>query len=79
VIIAFGDPLGRIMRFISNSGRKAQITLLMGDHLGDFKTLVDNYLPKPAIDKASIKMAELLKQRGFMQFKELGNSAEVEV
>ncbi|MGJ7752475.1 SIR2 family protein [Escherichia coli] len=79
VIIAFGDPLGRIMRFIGNSGRKAQITLLMGDHLGDFKTLVDNYLPKPAIDKASIKMAELLKQRGFMQFKELGNSAEVEV
>ncbi|MGI3463296.1 hypothetical protein ACRU22_08195 [Providencia stuartii] len=67
------------MNFITKSGRKAQITLLMGDHLGDLKTLVDNYLPKPAIDKASIKMAELLKQRGFMQPKELGNSTDSEV
>ncbi|WP_286842410.1 SIR2 family protein [Idiomarina sp. UBA4206] len=65
VIIAFNDPLQRVVDFIDKSGRKAQITLLLGDHLGDLKTLVDNYLPKPAIDKASIKMAELLKQRGF--------------
>ncbi|MGT2537287.1 SIR2 family protein [Escherichia coli] len=79
VIIAFGDPLGRIMNFIRRSGRKAQITLLMGDHLGDLKTLVDNYLPKPAIDKASIKMAELLKQRGFIQSKEFGTSAGTEL
>ncbi|ASE81646.1 TPA: SIR2 family protein [Citrobacter koseri] len=79
VIMAFGDPLGRIINFISKSGRKAQITLLMGDHLGDLKTLVDNYLPKPAIDKASIKMTELLKQRGFIQSKELGNSTGSEV
>ncbi|MDA6077436.1 SIR2 family protein [Edwardsiella anguillarum] len=78
VIIAFGDPLQRIMSFISKSGRKAQITLLMGDHLGDLKILVDNYLPKPAIDKASIKMAELLKQRGFIQSKELGSSTGTE-
>ncbi|EGQ8018473.1 MULTISPECIES: SIR2 family protein [Vibrio harveyi group] len=67
VIIAFGDPLGRIIRFFNTSPRKAQITLLMGSHLGDLKTLVDNYLPKPAIDRASIKMADLLKQRGFLQ------------
>ncbi|WP_273859382.1 SIR2 family protein [Photobacterium sp. GSS17] len=67
VIIAFGDPLGRIMRFYSASPRKAQITLLMGTHLGDLKTLVENYLPKPAIDRTSIKMADLLKQRGFLQ------------
>lgn len=79
VIMAFGDPLERIENFIIKSGRKAQITLLMGNHLGDLKTLVDNYLPKPAIDKASIKMAELLKQRGFMQPKELDNSSDSEV
>ncbi|WP_430265684.1 SIR2 family protein [Proteus mirabilis] len=79
VIIAFGDPLERIMNFIGKSGRKAQITLLMGDHLGDLKTLVDNYLPKPAIDKASIKMAELLKQRGFIQSEHSGNATTTEV
>lgn len=79
VIIAFGDPLGRIISFISKSGRKAQITLLMGDHLGDLKTLVDNYLPKPAIDKASIRMADLLKQRGFIKSEYASNSTSDEV
>ena len=64
VIIAYGDPLGRIMRFINESGRQAQISLLLGDHFGDLKTLVDYYLPKAAIDRTSIRMAELLKSRG---------------
>jgi len=64
VIIAYGDPLGRIMRFIKDCGRQAQISLLLGDHFGDLKTLVDYYLPKAAIDRSSIRMAELLKSRG---------------
>lgn len=64
VIIAYGDPLGRIMDFINTCGRKAQITLLLGDHFGDLKTLVDYYLPKAAIDRTSIRMTELLKSRG---------------
>ena len=45
-------------------GRYSQISLLIGDHLGDFQTLVDNYLPKPAIDQTTFRMAELLKSRG---------------
>lgn len=64
VIIAYGDPLGRIMRFLKDSGRQAQISLLLGDHFGDLKKLVDYYLPKAAIDRTSIRMAELLKSRG---------------
>ncbi|CAM3881757.1 SIR2 family protein [Rheinheimera salexigens] len=64
VIIAYGDPLGRIMNFVKDSGRQAQISLLLGDHFGDLKTLVDYYLPKAAIDRTSIRMAELLKSRG---------------
>jgi hypothetical protein len=63
VIISHGDPLGRIMRMYEKLGRHAQITLLIGNHLGDFQTLVDNYLPKPAIDKTTFRMAELLKSR----------------
>jgi hypothetical protein len=31
--------------------------------LADLKTLVDYFLPKPSIDRASIRMGELLKQR----------------
>lgn len=63
VVISHDDPLGRIMQMYQRLGRHAQITLMLGNHLGDFKTLVDNYLPKPAIDRTTFRMAELLKSR----------------
>lgn len=63
VIISHGDPLGRIMQTYEKLGRHAQITLLIGPHLGDLKTLIDNYMPKPAIDRTTFKMSELLKSR----------------
>ena len=63
VVISHSDPLGRIMHTYKRLGRHAQITLLIGNHLGDFQALVDNYLPKPAIDRTTFRMAELLKAR----------------
>jgi hypothetical protein len=63
VIIGHSDPLGRIMKTYAKLGRPAQITLLLGSHLGDLRVLVDNYLPKPAIDRTTFRMAELLKSR----------------
>lgn len=63
VIISYSDPLGRIKQTYERSGREAQITLLLGDHLGDLKALVDHYLPKPAIDRTTIRMADLIKAR----------------
>ena len=63
VVIAHGDPLGRIMKTYEKLGRHAQVTLLIGNHLGDLQTLVDHYLPKPAIDRTTFRMAELLKAR----------------
>jgi hypothetical protein len=63
VVIAHGDPLGRIMHTYERLGRHAQTTLLIGDHLGDLQTLVKHYLPKPAIDRTTFRMAELLKAR----------------
>jgi hypothetical protein len=63
VIISFDDPLKRIMKTYEKLGRHAQITLLIGDHIGEFKTLVDHYLPKSAIDRTTFRMAELLKSR----------------
>lgn len=63
VIISYDDPLGRIMKTYHKLGRSAQITLLIGKNLGDFGTLVKNYLPKSAIDRTTYKMAELLKSR----------------
>ena len=63
VVISYDDPLGRIVKTYDELGRPAQISLLLGDHIGEFQSLVDNYLPKPAIDKATFRMAEILKSR----------------
>ncbi len=63
VIISKNDDGKRVSSFAEKI-RPAQLTILLGSHFGDLKILVDNYLPKPAIDKASIRMADLLKARG---------------
>ena len=65
VIISYSDEGGRIQKFHNNLKRPTQISLLIGEHFGDLKTLVDYYLPKPAIDKAIFKMADVLKARGY--------------
>jgi len=64
VIISYSDEGDRIIRFYEKLKRPAQISLLIGNHFGDLQTLVDHYLPKPAIDRTTFKMAELLKARG---------------
>jgi hypothetical protein len=63
VIISYDDPMGRIIKTYKKLARPAQMTLLVGNHLGDLKILVDHYLPKPAIDRTTFRMAELLKSR----------------
>lgn len=74
VIISFDDESGRVKRFYDGVKRPAQISLLIGKHFGDLKTLVDNYLPKPAIDRTTIKMADLLKSRGLTQISSTQNA-----
>ena len=54
----------RIIRFCKDVGKRAQISLLLGSHFGDLETLVENYLPKPAIDAISIRETKLKEQRG---------------
>jgi hypothetical protein len=66
VIISYTDEGDRIKRFFNEVKRPAQITLLIGNHFGDLKTLVDGYLPKPAIDRTTFRMVELLKSRGLV-------------
>ena len=63
VVISYGDPLDRIMQTYEKLGRHAQVTLMIGDHLGDLRTLLDHYLPKPAIDRTTVRMADLLRAR----------------
>lgn len=63
VIISYDDPLQRIRKTYDDLGRPSQISLLVGKALGDLGKLTDYYLPKPAIDKTTFRMAELLRQR----------------
>ncbi len=63
VVISYNDAGGRIMKKYEEMSRHSQITLIIGEDLANLKTLVDYFMPKPSIDKASIRMSELLKQR----------------
>ncbi|NMR52931.1 hypothetical protein, partial [Pasteurella multocida] len=63
VVISYNDPLGRIMQTYKELERDSQISLLIGPDLADLTTLTKHYLPKPAIDKTTFRMSELLKQR----------------
>lgn len=54
---------GRVVRFYKELGRPSQVSMLIGKDIADLKILVDYFMPKPAIDKASMRMNELLKQR----------------
>lgn len=63
VVISYDDADGRIIEKYKEFGRPSQISLIIGNGLADLKTLVDYFLPKPSIDRASIRMNELLKQR----------------
>ena len=52
----------RIKDFVA-SLNSAQVTILAGKHFANVQHLVDDYLPKPALDYISNRMAELLKNR----------------
>lgn len=63
VVISFSDPIGRILKFYYESAHYDQMTVLLGKNLGDISNLANDYLPKSAIDRTTIKMAELLQHR----------------
>ncbi len=52
----------RLKTFLGKT-RDAQVSLLIGPHLADLATLVENYLPKPTLDYITGRMTELLKHR----------------
>jgi hypothetical protein len=61
VIIAY-EPDARLKAFVAKT-LDAQVSLLIGSHFSDIATLVENYLPKPALDYISSRMTDLLKNR----------------
>ena len=63
VIISFDTASGRIMNFYERMN-PAQITLIIGNHIGSLQNLVDNYLPKAAIDRIQERLVRTLEKRG---------------
>ena len=63
VIISYDDAEGRVDAFCDSAGWKSQISLLIGNHFGDLKTLVKNYLPNPAIEEVKGRMVKLMNDR----------------
>jgi len=63
VIIDYSDSTGRIMDKYKSWGHQSQMSLLIGKDITQIDDLVNYYLPKPSIDRASIRMADILKQR----------------
>lgn len=61
VVIARSDTYGRIMEIYEE--RSSQVSLLIGQELASLKPLTEILLPKAAIDKATLRMGELLKKR----------------
>lgn len=63
VVISYDDPIGRILQFYYDSAHYAQMSVLIGKNLGNITNLANDYLPKSAIDRTTIRMAELLQHR----------------
>jgi len=61
VIISYSND-DRLQAFCDKT-RDAQVSLLIGPHFANLDVLVDNYLPKPALDYITGRMTELLKHR----------------
>lgn len=63
VIIDYCDSSGRIIDKYNSWGHQSQMSLIIGKDITQIDDLVNYYLPKPSIDRASIRMADILKQR----------------
>ncbi len=77
VIISWDKANGRIEKFVERNN-PSQFTLLIGEHFGDLTTLVDNYLPKAAIDRITERRQKIAEKRGDsnQDQKELNNGNE---
>ncbi|MGA0597726.1 SIR2 family protein [Enterovirga sp. CN4-39] len=77
VILAF-DLDDRVKRFLDQT-RPAQVSFLAGRHFAALHHLVNDYLPKPALDYITGRMSELLKNRSFAEGPQTSSTASSQV
>lgn len=61
VIIAYGDPTGRIARFHSEHRHTGQVSLLFGPRYADLPALVERWLPWPAAEPLARAQVEIMR------------------
>ena len=61
VVISYDNLIDRIEQLVQE--HRAQVSLLVGPVLSDLETLTNYFLPKAAIDRATLRMSDLLRQR----------------
>lgn len=66
VIISFDKADNRVQKFIEKENI-SQITLLVGNEVAKLENLVNYYLPKPAIDRISDRMYQILEKRSIVE------------
>lgn len=64
--ISFADPDLRLRRFLARAGRNNQVSILLGPHFGDLESVVHWYLPRPSVDRVTVREAALLHRRGLL-------------
>jgi hypothetical protein len=74
IVVAARSMSDRLESFLQKT-RDAQTTLIVGKHFTDLETLTRHYLPKPALDFISTRLAELLKRRPSLVDDGQGNEA----
>lgn len=62
VIISYDLASGRIEKFVEQCN-ESQLTLIIGNEIGNIENLTNYYLPKPAIDRISDRLARLEEKR----------------
>ena len=68
VIISYDDPNGIILnKFYEKRPEKEQVTVLIGNVLGDLKNLVDLFLPKSSINPVLNRMFKIERDRAVPQ------------
>lgn len=75
VIISYDTASGRIKKFY-DSVNPAQVTLIVGNHIGSIEPLVKNYLPKAAIDRIQERFVRNLEKRGITNQKNPADSGD---
>lgn len=64
VIIAYGDPTGRIARFHAEHSHTGQVSLLYGPKYASLSALVERWLPWPAAEPLARAQIEILRATG---------------